>query len=162
MKTIKYTILFALILTVCFMPPNSKVSAQTSLSGTWNANDFDLQKSKNDDESDEFFDKEAGKNQIQLNFRYNKNRGSNNQSTTFKFSDIQGLTKEQANGSNVSVNFRIVREAGTIECEGKFNGGKGEGKFKFTGNQSFAEAMQSRGFDFNDDKLFTAVFLDET
>jgi hypothetical protein len=166
MKTIKYAILFALILTACFISPNSKVSAQTNLSGTWKANDFEWKNNKNkadnDDESDELFEKEDVKNQIQLNFRYNKNRGNNSQSSTFKFSDIQGLSKEQVNGSNISVNFRIAREAGTIECEGKFNGGKGEGNFKFTGNQSFADAMQNHGFSFSDEKLFTAAFLDVT
>jgi hypothetical protein len=166
MKTIKYTILFAIILTACFVLPKSDVSAQTTLSGTWKANDFEWKNNKNkadkDDDDGEFFDKEDYKDKIQLNFRYNKNRGYNNQGSSFKISEIQGLTKEQIYGSNVPVNFRFVREAGTIECEGKFNNGKGEGNFRFTGNQSFAEAMQSRGFVFSEEKLFSATFLDLT
>lgn len=166
MKTIKYAILFALILTACFISQDSKVSAQTSISGTWKANSHEWENKKHkdddDDESDKLFDNEDSKDNIHLNFRYNKKRGYNNQGSSFKYSDIQGLTKEQVNSSNVSVSFRIVREAGTIECEGKFNGGRGEGTFKFTGNQNFADAMQSRGFAFNDDKIFTAAFLNLT
>jgi hypothetical protein len=159
MKTIKYAILFALILTACFISQDVKVSAQTSISGAWKAEEF-RQKTKTKDDDDAI--NELQKGEIQFNFRYRENGGNRDQGSTFDFSDFEGLNKAQTVSANVPVNFRLVREAGAIECEGKFNNGKGEGTFRFTANQNFADAMQSRGFIFSNDKLFTATFLDLT
>jgi hypothetical protein len=85
---------------------------------------------------------------------------------------LQGLTREQVlNGGGVK--FSLVREAGTIDCEGSFQNGKGFGTFRFTGNQNFVSAMKSRGFDFEknsgsrdehsmENRLFTAAGLNVT
>ena len=60
-------------------------------------------------------------------------------------------------------------QAGTIECEGSFQNGKGAGTFRFTGNPGFVAAMKGRGFDFEkrdtskhhdgetEDRLFAAA-----
>ena len=42
------------------------------------------------------------------------------------------------------MSFSLVREAGTIECEGGFQNGKGSGTYRFTGNQAFVAAMKGR------------------
>jgi hypothetical protein len=109
---------------------------------------------------------------INLSFeRQRGERGKSQMGTTFEFADLQGLTREQT--QNGSVSFRMVREAGTIECEGTFVNGKGAGTFLFTPNRSFVEAMKSRGFDFEkpsskgregdvDERLFAATTIGVT
>jgi hypothetical protein len=90
---------------------------------------------------------------------------------TYDFSDFQGLTRDQAQNGKAS--FRLIREAGTIQCDGEFVNGKGSGTFTFTPNQSFVDGMRSRGFDFAKptgknsdsdagDRLFSAAALNVT
>ncbi|MEO8040968.1 MAG: hypothetical protein ABI646_00035 [Acidobacteriota bacterium] len=130
------------------------IVAQNVISGDWRG-----------DTKDENPDK------IQLNFEIRTEKGSrNNHGSSFSYSDLQGLTREQAQNGKVS--FSLVREAGTIQCDGSFAGGKGSGTFRFTPNYSFADAMKSRGFDFSkpskhgeadlDMRLFTATTLNFT
>ncbi|HKO96343.1 MAG TPA: hypothetical protein VJU86_05095 [Pyrinomonadaceae bacterium] len=91
---------------------------------------------------------------------------------SFDFADLQGLTLDQAK-SGGPVRFSLVREAGTIECEGSFENGKGSGTFRFTASQGYVSAMKSRGFDFEkdppsteegrlEDRLLTATVLNVT
>jgi hypothetical protein len=112
---------------------------------------------------------ESGK--INLSFERRRQNGRSNQGQTFEFSDLQGLTREQAQNGKVS--FRLVREAGTIECEGTFVDGKGSGTFRFTPDMAFVSAMKSRGFDFEkssdrhraddlEDRLFAATTIGVT
>ncbi|MEZ5427056.1 MAG: hypothetical protein R2747_12370 [Pyrinomonadaceae bacterium] len=81
----------------------------------------------------------------------------------FEFKDFQGLTRQDALGSNTKVQFSLVREAGTINCEGTFQDGRGSGTFTFTPNASFVSAMESRGFkNLSEEKLFASTTLDVT
>jgi hypothetical protein len=112
---------------------------------------------------------------IQLSFsRDSINGGRNNMSSDFSYSDVKGLTREQALAGG-QIRFSLEREAGTIVCDANFTNGKGVGTFTFTPNQSFVDAMKSRGFDFNDsknkyndnedrtiDRLFAATTLNVT
>ena len=104
--------------------------------------------------------------------RRSEKGGRHRMGQTYDFSELQGLTREQAL-SGGPVRFSLIREAGTIECEGSFQNGKGSGTFRFTGSQAFVSAMKSRGFDFEkdsdsndghdtEDRLFTAVALNVT
>ena len=75
--------------------------------------------------------------------------------------ELQGLTRQQASGAKTDVNFRLVREAGTFQCEGSFREGKGAGHWTLTPSQSFISAMQSRGYDnLSEDDLFSAALFD--
>ena len=136
---------------------NYVIVAQATVTGDWKA---DIRSEKTD--------------KIQLSFERRTEKGGKSQmGQSYDFSDLQGLSREQAKG-NGAVNFRLVREAGTIECEGKFENGKGEGTFRFTANQQFVSAMKSRGFDFEssssarkhsdnvEDRLFAAATLNVT
>src|SRR5439155_9019420 len=133
---------------------SSKLVAQTTLTGDWTAS---LVKDNS---------------KLNLNFQRRTENGSRDQfGHSFEFSEL-GLTREQVqNGGPVS--FQLVREAGTIDCEGSFQNGKGSGTFRFTGNAAFLSAMKSRGFDFEkdrgryeerplEDRLFTAAALNVT
>jgi len=135
----------------------STVIAQNVLTGDWTA-------SLGKDNS----------SKIHLNFERRSEKGNKNQmGQSYDFADLQGLSREQAL-SGGPVKFSLVREAGTIDCEGTFQDGKGSGTFRFTGNQSFVSAMKSRGFDFDEasiardgrhseeDRLFAATTLNVT
>ncbi len=80
---------------------SSNVVAQNVLTGDWTASV-----------------KESGK--IHLSFERLSAKGSKNQmGQSYDFSDLQGLSREQALSAG-PVKFSLMREAGTIECEGSF------------------------------------------
>ena len=138
------------------------IVAQDTLTGTWKANDNSWNH-KNKDNDEEAVERRESKDKVQLNFSFETSRGgNNNHGSSFAFSDLQGLSRAQVESANSRVSFRLVREAGTIECEGTFQNGKGSGTFRFTPNQSFASGMQSRGFTFSNEKLFSATALNLT
>jgi len=133
------------------------IVAQAPITGTWTANTRD--------------EKELNKINLNLESRGANGNGRHQTGQTYDFSDFQGLTRDQAQNGKVS--FRLVREAGTIQCDGEFVNGKGSGTFTFAPNQGFVDAMRSRGFDFakptgkngdNDasDRLFSAAALNVT
>lgn len=102
-------------------------------------------------------------NKVHLNLsRQNEKRGRNSFGSSFEISDLRGLSAADLTAADAPVRFSLVREAGTIDAEGRFQNGKGTGTFRFTPNASFVSAMQSRGFDFKDDQLFAAATLDLT
>jgi len=135
---------------------NYVIVAQTVLTGDWKA---EVKSEKNPDK-------------IHLSFERRTERGRNQHGSSYSYADFQGLSREQAKGSG-AVKVSLVREAGTIECEGSFNDGKGAGTFRFTSNLQFVSAMKTRGFDFEadssrrknqdfEDRLFAAATLNVT
>lgn len=141
------------------------IVAQKVLTGTWKANDKDwISKRKTKDANDFSFER-SGKSsdKIHLNFRFERGNGrTSNFGSSFDYAELRGLTRADVESANAAVNFSIAREAGTIDMQGTFQNGKGSGPFRFTPNRSFASGMQTRGFDFSDENLFTAVALDLT
>ena len=135
-------------------PPHGNAAIQTNYTGTWSS-DFKPEKPE----------------KLYLSFERKTEKGHNQNGSAWEYSDLQGLTREQTAGSG-AVSFRIVREAGTIDCEGRFDNNKGAGTFRFTPNQSFVIAMKTRGFDFTENKngrendvenrLFTATNINLT
>jgi hypothetical protein len=150
----KMWMLFVLSLAFIVSVAGFNLSAQTTVTGDWKA-------SLVDDNS-----------RINLNFERRSEKGGKHQmGQTYDFAEL-GLTREQVL-SGGPVRFSLVREAGTIDCEGSFQNGKGSGTFRFTGSQAFVSAMKSRGFDFespsnskderdSEDRLFTAASLNVT
>ena len=130
------------------------IVAQTAVTGEWRANT-----------------KEAKDGKLYVSFERRTARGGHNQNgSNYDYSDFEGLTRESAQNGKAS--FRLVREAGTIDCQGTFVDGKGSGTYTFTPNRSFIDAMKSRGFDFEksatrhgddvEDRLFAAATLNVT
>jgi hypothetical protein len=107
---------------------------------------------------------------IHLSFERRTGNGSNQQGSSVAYEDLQGLTRDQMQNGKVS--FRLIREAGTVECEGTFTNGKGSGTFRFTPDTGYVAAMRSRGFDFEkksstsaqglEGKLLSAALLNVT
>ncbi len=114
--------------------------------------------------------KQESSGKIHLSFERKTDNGRNQNGNSYSFDELRGLTREQT--QNGRVNFSIVREAGTIECEGTFTNGKGVGTFRFVPNTAFFDGMKSRGFDFeksdskHDDgpesRILAAAFLNVT
>jgi hypothetical protein len=158
-------------------------AAQTEVTGDWTGS-LGGEKSKavhrqKSDEPETFEDEQesaapAKGDRIYLNFERPTTNGHHSQmGQTYSFAELQGLTREQVERGG-PVKFSLVREAGTISCEGVFQNGKGVGTFRFTANPSFISAMKSRGFDFehnskvfnderdSENKLFSAAVLNVT
>jgi len=150
----KIWVLFVLSFALMVSVATFNLSAQTPITGNWTA-------SPADDDA-----------KINLNFVRPSDKGREHQmGQTFELAEV-GLNREQVLDGG-PVRFSLVREAGTIECEGTFQGGKGTGTFRFTGSPTYAAAMKSRGFDFENDppttehgrleeRLFTATVLNVT
>lgn len=139
------------------------IVAQDTITGTWKSNDHQWKGKHKDKEREENFERKESKDKVHLQFSYQTSRGgSSNHGSGFAYDDLQGLSRNQVESANSAVNFRLVREAGTIEAEGVFQNGKGSGTFRFTPNPNFVSAMQSRGFAFNNEKLFAATTLNVT
>jgi len=105
--------------------------------------------------------KEKQPGELHISFeRKSEKYGKNSHGSFFSYDDLRGLTPEQT--KNGRVRFSIVREAGTLDCEGSFTDGVGTGTFQFNANESFVQGMRSRGFEFNDERLFSATTLNLT
>ena len=157
-KTIlnRYFIAMALITSLLLLVwiAGNKAAAQTAVSGDWTGS----------------MSKDGSKINLHLERRSDKG-GRHESGQNYDFSELQGLSREQALG-NGPVSFSLVREAGRIDFEGSFQNGRGSGTFRFTANASFAAAMKSRGFDFeqnsgdderqSEDRMFAATTLNIT
>lgn len=120
------------------------IVAQNAITGEWKA---DTRSEKQEQE-------------IHLSFERRTEHGRNQNGTTYSYSDLEGLTLAQT--ENGKVNFRLVREAGTIACEGAFVNGRGRGTFVFTPDPAFVAGMQSRGYRLSDEKQFASATLNLT
>jgi len=97
---------------------------------------------------------------IYLSFsRKSDSGGRNNMGSSFAYSDLKGLSRESALAGG-QIRFSLEREAGTVVCDANFANGKGTGTYTFTANQSFIDAMKSRGFDFtkNDNERYNEKY----
>jgi hypothetical protein len=160
MSKISKTLFCSFLAFIVIVIGNYVIVAQAALTGDWKA-DVRAEKPEKADK-------------IYLSFSRRTDKGDRNQmGQTYDYADLKGLSRDQAL-SNGAIKFSLVREAGTIDCEGVFQNGKGSGTFVFTGNQSFVDAMKSRGFDFErtssskynndttEDHLFAATTLNVT
>ena len=151
------------------------IVAQNTVTGTWTANTSKYKPAKGDKDNDDDhnWNDEQDRddpNKIHISFERRTANGRNQNGSSYNYNDFQGLTRKQA--QNGKVNFRLVREAGTVECEGSFINGKGSGTFAFTPDAAFVGAMKARGFDFEksdskhdqdpSERLMSAAFINVT
>lgn len=96
---------------------------------------------------------------INLNFSRQSEKGGFNMSgDTYALTELQGPTLDTKSAAKTDVKFSVVREAGTITCEGVFTGGRGTGFWTFTPNASYGSAMRQRGFgNLSDEDLLRAT-----
>jgi uncharacterized protein (UPF0335 family) len=85
-----------------------------------------------------------------INLMFSRQSGKGDSYTTsddIARSELQGFPSDASSAAKVNVNFRIVREAGTFDCEGYFSAGKGAGFWTLTPNPNFISTMRARGYD---------------
>ena len=85
-------------------------------------------------------------------------------SRAMRVSELHGLTAAQmASSKGATVHFEIVREAGTIACDGYFRQQRGAGTFVFHADARFAPAMRALGISGIDQtQLRSMAFVDVT
>lgn len=89
-------------------------------------------------------EKNDGKVQFALSYRTPRSRSTH--SNPIALSELQGLTPVQlAAASGGPARFRIVRDAGTLDCDGIFRNGRGTGDCRFAPNAGFAAQLARRG-----------------
>ena len=83
--------------------------------------------------------------QLALSYRTAGN-GHNINSRPHLLSELQGLSAAQlASPQGSPARFRIVREAGTLDCNGVVRQSRGTGECSFLGDAGFAAALERRG-----------------
>ena len=87
------------------------IVAQNAVTGEWKANTKS--------------EKQENTGKIHIEFERKTEHGRNVNGTSYAYDELQGLSREQAQNGRVS--FRLVREAGTVDCEGTFANGSGVG-----------------------------------
>lgn len=137
-----FTFVAASLALIFFVFGSIAIIAQTSFSGTWTSRVSTKSPEK-----------------IHLSMKRDTEKGKNTNGSDFTLSEL-GLTADQAH--NGKADFRLSREAGTIDFDGTFTDGKGSGTFRFNASQQYIEAMRARGFTFKDDEILAAVFLNVT
>src|SRR6267143_31531 len=86
---------------------------------------------------------------VRLTIRYGERRYSDNWNSQddVPSSQLVGLSAADMGGSGITVHFKIVRSAGTLTCEGWFEGGKGSGHFTYQPNPDFVAELAKRGIN---------------
>jgi hypothetical protein len=102
--------------------------------------------------------REDGRMQIEMISDHNQN------SHPIERSAFTGLTAAQMDASaDTPVDFRMIREAGSVHFTGMFQHGDGVGRFTFEPNPAYAATLRSLGVaasDLNDERLFSLAIHD--
>ncbi|HYJ88115.1 MAG TPA: hypothetical protein VEW46_18755 [Pyrinomonadaceae bacterium] len=96
---------------------------------------------------------QADKVHLKLRYRMGQSKKDGdsdfNSSTAFHIpiARLSGLTPAQITSTTGGqVRFQLVRDAGTLDCEGWFKDGQGAGHFTFKPNATFASELTKRGY----------------
>ena len=86
--------------------------------------------------------------QVQLTLHRSTGKsGSSTNSSGFPVKGFLGLNRAQMDSSEgVMVRFQMVRDAGTLACEGYFKQGNGAGTFTFSQDSNFISEMRKLGY----------------
>lgn len=88
----------------------------------------------------------AGEPAVHLALAYRERGGSSNNSEDWPISELEGLgAADMASEAGAPVRFRIVREAGRLDCEGTIRRRRGTGDCLFAADSGFAAALERRG-----------------
>ena len=83
--------------------------------------------------------------QLALSYRTAGN-GNNMNSRPYRLAELQGLNPAQlASPQGSPARFRIIREAGTLDCNGLVRQARGTGQCSFLADVGFAAALERRG-----------------
>lgn len=82
-----------------------------------------------------------------------KSDEKDNSSSTFQLSEFKDLQRDKQG------TFTLTREAGTMTFNGKFEGDKGAGTYKFTADKNYQAAMLKEGIKVTNDDDLMVFFL---
>lgn len=83
--------------------------------------------------------------EVQLSLSFSDGHGESNTSRSIALSELQGLSAAQlAVSASAPVRFRLVREAGVLECEGSARDQRGAGDCRFQPDSAFAAELERR------------------
>lgn len=98
---------------------------------------------------------------VQLTLHGRRDHGSFTNSSALPLDALRGLAPAALASAGGPVRFEIVRDAGTLACQGYFNNGDGSGSFTFSPNPRFVSEMQAQGFqDLTPDTVFAMAVHD--
>jgi BlaR1 peptidase M56 len=91
---------------------------------------------------------------VNMLFSNDEDQGNHNTSnTTFSLSEIGTIPVDKQG------RFSIVREAGSMEFTGKFEGNKGMGEYTFVPNKAYSDAMLQEGIDMKKENDYIVFFI---
>ncbi|MEO7767940.1 MAG: M56 family metallopeptidase, partial [Ferruginibacter sp.] len=89
-----------------------------------------------------------------VNFQFkNEDEENSSNGSTFLLNEIKDLPRDKQGI------FIVIRDAGTMEFTGKFEGDNGMGKYKFVSNKGYSDDMQKEGIDVTEDGDLMVFFL---
>jgi len=87
----------------------------------------------------------SGDGKAHFGFTVHRGKGHENWGFTIPLRQVEGLDASVLRGGSARVSFRLHRDAGTLECEGRVARGHGDGLFELVLDPTFAEALQKLG-----------------
>ncbi len=90
---------------------------------------------------------------VNIQFRNEDEDDNHSSGTTFRLNELGTLPVDKQG------TFTLIRDAGTMEFTGKFEGNKGMGDYKFVPSKSFGEEMRREGVDISSDKDLMVFFI---
>ena len=91
-----------------------------------------------------------------------RGRGQNITSFSTSPEQLRGLTAAQMTSAGANVQFQIVRDAGTFNCEGWFKSGRGSGHYVFAANPAFVAEMRRRNYEAPTDAQMFRLAMSDT
>src|SRR5262249_59142573 len=105
------------IISICCSASTGIMSAEAPMTGEW------------------ILDMRPAPNFVYFSIHRRSERGGSfSSSSDIRADSIKGLSEAQASSNGSPVSFQVVRDAGTLNCEGWFKQGKGSGTFTFVPN----------------------------
>ena len=83
---------------------------------------------------------------VELSLRRVGGRGQWSSSETLPLAELRGLTAAMLEAPSADVRFAWTRDAGSFECQGRFEIGVGAGHFSFTASAEYVADMRRRGY----------------
>ena len=88
-------------------------------------------------------------------------RGNWNSAFPVPLTELRGLSAAQIDGPRSEVRFELMRDAGTLTFEGRFQEGEGAGHFAFAPSAEFLAAMRQAGYgNVDGEKAFSLAVHD--
>ena len=98
--------------------------------------------------------------QLQLQIQRGES-GHWNSSFPLPLDELKGLSAAQLEAPQAEVRFELLRDAGTLAFEGRFQQGDGAGHFRFAPSAEYVESMRRMGYQgLDEEKVFSLAVHD--